>query len=135
MEQNEAIADGSLNEYDVRPINVDTLGITNGCLDMAYEAPAYLQMANNNTYGVKTIPEDVFEEASHNVTKPGGCLDLITQCREAQLVGDPNDLGTNETVNAFCAGATSFCGDYVQGAYVTHSGVSAPLPTFRSYSN
>lgn len=105
-------------------LNLDTLGVTNGCLDTKYEAPMYLQFANNNSYGIKTIPDDVFREASHSVTKPGGCYDLIDACREAQVLGDPYDLGTNSTVNEICAAATEFCWAFVQGAYVEYSGVS-----------
>lgn len=84
----------------------------------------YLEFANNNTYGIKTIPDDVFEDASNNITKPGGCNDLIATCREAQALGDPDDLGTNNTVNEICAAATEFCFEFVQGAYVEYSGVS-----------
>lgn len=88
----------------------------------------YLQLANNNSYGIKNLPDDIFEEASNNITKPGGCYDLLNACREAQVLGDPDDLGTNSTVNEICAGATEFCWAFVQGAYVEYSGVSVFCP-------
>ncbi|KAK2760863.1 hypothetical protein FQN54_002103 [Arachnomyces sp. PD_36] len=121
-EQNDAIVDGTLNGCPAVRLNLDTLGITNGCLDIKSEAPMYLQLANNNTYGIKTIPDEVFQEASNNLTKPGGCNDLLDACREAQALGDPGNLGINSTVNELCAGATEYCWTYVQGAYVEYSG-------------
>lgn len=84
----------------------------------------YPKLANNNSYGLKTIPDDVYAEAINNVTKPGGCYDLVEACREAQVLGDPGDLGTNSTVNEICVAATSFCWLYVQGAYVDYANVS-----------
>ncbi|KAL1597741.1 hypothetical protein SLS60_008227 [Paraconiothyrium brasiliense] len=50
-------------------IHLDTLGITNGCVDAKIEAPTYLQMAINNTYGLQTITEDDHQSASNNITK------------------------------------------------------------------
>jgi hypothetical protein len=116
-----------LDDCHALHINLDTLGVTNGCLDVLYEVPLNMQLANNNTYGLKTVPDDIFEEASHNVTKPGGCSDLIVSCREAQALGDPDNRGTNSTVNEICATAIGFCQTYVEGAYVQYSGVCVPL--------
>jgi hypothetical protein len=57
-------------------LTMDTLGITNGCIDQLYHAPSYPEYAYNNTYGVQFIPEPIYKEAALNFTKPGGCKDL-----------------------------------------------------------
>lgn len=59
----------------------DTIGITNGCFDLLIQAPLYPHFAYNNTYGLQAISAAVAEAASLNFTKPGGCRDLMVQCR------------------------------------------------------
>ena len=82
---------------------VDTLGITNGCLDFAAGTligwPEYYY---NNTYGVHFLSEDQYNLVVDNITTPGGVVDLINQCRALGLAGDPMFLGNNETVNEAC---------------------------------
>jgi hypothetical protein len=121
--QNRKIASGALNGTHAKYLHLDTLGLSNGCVDSKIEAPFYPEMAFNNTYGFPTIPEEVYIEAKNNLTKKGGCNDLIDQCRLLAL-SDPENIGTNDTVNAACASATMFCYEYVQGAYTAVSGVS-----------
>jgi hypothetical protein len=105
---------------------MSTLGITNGCTDMLFQAPLYPVYAYNNTYNLQTIPTSVFKEAADNFTKPGGCRELILQCRALAAQGDPEYGGANATVNEACVGATGFCAAFVQGAYTDVSGVSGP---------
>lgn len=131
--QNERIENGTLNSplYTTKHLNLDTLGITNGCIDAKIEAPLYPEIAFNNTYGLQAVTEDVYLDSLNNLTKPGGCNDLIDKCRDL-AVFDPEITGTNETINAACALATQFCFQFVQGAYVELSGVSPAVyhPSF-----
>ncbi|KAF2106173.1 Alpha/Beta hydrolase protein [Lophiotrema nucula] len=105
-------------------LHLDTLGITNGCIDAKIEAPLYPEMAFNNTYGLQTITGDAYNASLTNHTKPGGCNDLITQCRTLALA-DSENTGTNTTINSACALASQYCFAFVQGAYTATSGRSA----------
>lgn len=92
-----------------RGLRVDAIGVTNGCVDFYYQVEGFPRYAVNNTYGVKFYNDTFYQEIQNNVTKPGGCLDLIDQCRQAGLAGDPDYTGNNATVNQICIGATLFC--------------------------
>ena len=108
-------------------LDLDTLGITNGCIDPLLEAPHYPEQAFHNTYGYQAYSEAVYEASLINFTKPDGCRDLIHECRALAAAGDPEYLGMNTTVNAACSGAFEFCFEYVSGAFLA-SGVSGPAP-------
>jgi hypothetical protein len=124
--QNKKIENGEVSGIHAKPLHLDTLGITNGCIDSKIEAPFYPEFAFNNTYGLQTIPENIYLEARNNLTKEGGCNDMIDQCR-ALAAFDPENVGTNETVNAACALATQYCFQFVQGAYTEVSGVCTTM--------
>jgi hypothetical protein len=120
--QNRKIENGTINGIHVKHLNLDTLGLSNSCIDSKIEGPFYPEMAFNNTYGFQAIPENVYHEAKNNITKEGGCNDLIEQCH-SMAISDPENVGTNDTINAACALASEYCYKYVQGAYVAISGV------------
>lgn len=115
VKQNVKIRNGELKDSIV--LDIDTAGWTNGCTDVAIQGIGWADIAYNNTYGLEIIPEEIYTELKHNITKEGGCLDMIEQCRELGEVGDPDFYGTNYTVNAACTGATLYCFQYVLGAY------------------
>ncbi|KAF2034063.1 alpha/beta-hydrolase [Setomelanomma holmii] len=122
---NDKIGNDTLNGIvKAKRLHLDTLGLTNGCVDSNIEAPFYLEYAVNNTYGLQTIPDEVYREAYQNLTKEGGCYDLLDQCRTLTAY-DPDSIGNNDTINAACALATEYCYNYVQGAYTSASGRSA----------
>ncbi|KAL2833105.1 Alpha/Beta hydrolase protein [Aspergillus pseudoustus] len=123
QEQNEKIADGSLTTPGASHyIHLDTLGIINGCVDLLVQAPSYPNMAYNNTYRIEAINETVYEAAMEAWSKPGGCKDLITECRRLASEGDPHMYGNNKTVNDACREADSYCGNNVEGPYILYSG-------------
>ena len=62
---------------------------------------AYATLLYNNTYSLQIVPKSVYEEALNNATKPGGCRDLITQCRELGDKYDPEVHSINETVGCY----------------------------------
>jgi carboxypeptidase D len=103
-----------LKEKDLR---VDAIGITNGCIDFYHQIEGFPQYANNNTYGVKFYNDTFYQEIQNNITKPGGCLDLTEQCRQAGQVGDPDYTGNNATVNEMCINATLFCATIITPLY------------------
>ncbi|KAK1140985.1 hypothetical protein N8T08_009731 [Aspergillus melleus] len=115
LEQNKRIQAG---EISAQQIHVDTLGIHNGCSDVATQGSFYPEFAYRNTYGVEVITKDVYEASKHNFTKPGGCLDLAMQCRELGDKLDPLNLGDNAQVNELCVLANEYCYVNVLGGYV-----------------
>ncbi|KIX06239.1 uncharacterized protein Z518_04214 [Rhinocladiella mackenziei CBS 650.93] len=116
--QNVKLAAGNLDKKKYHHLKLDTLGITNGCVDLAIQARSYPEIAYNNTYNVSFIPKVIYEEAMLNFTKTGGCLDQIAQCRTLCNEFDPDYTGGNETVTEICALGTQWCATYVEGAYL-----------------
>ncbi|KAJ5134652.1 hypothetical protein N7448_000328 [Penicillium atrosanguineum] len=122
QEQNEKIEKGTIAAAsESHYIHLDTLGIINGCVDLLVQEPTYPKMAYNNTYNIETINQTVYENALDAWSRPGGCKDLIMNCRALAAEGDPHMHGNNETVNKACHKADSFCSNQVEGAYVTYS--------------
>ncbi|OJJ45188.1 hypothetical protein ASPZODRAFT_17403 [Penicilliopsis zonata CBS 506.65] len=107
-----------LKDKDLR---VDSIGITNGCVDFYYQIAGYPEYANHNTYGIKFYNETFYNEIENNITKPGGCLDRTDQCRHAGQVGDPDYTGNNATVNEICADATAYCATIITPLYTIHN--------------
>ncbi|THZ81664.1 alpha/beta-hydrolase [Aureobasidium pullulans] len=109
-----------------RVIPINTIGITNGCLDAFTTVQSYGDIAYNNTYNTSFITSEVYADIQTNITKTGGCYDQVRQCRAAVALSDPTGTGNNDTVNAICAGATAYCLAYAgNGAYLAASGRSA----------
>ena len=96
--------------------------IINGCIDRLVQWPAYPTMAYNNTYGIQAVNESQYLNMTDSFERPGACRDQIIDCREAAAIGDPQNLGVNETVNEICEAAESFCRSYVLNPYVLYSG-------------
>lgn len=98
-------------------LSVDAIGITNGCIDFEYQMEGFPEFANNNTYGVKFYNETTYREVQNNITKDGGCLDLIKTCRQAADVGDPDYIANNATVNELCIQANNYCAPLITLLY------------------
>jgi hypothetical protein len=123
QKQNQKIKSGQLKG---QMLHLDTLGTTNGATDMLYQIRSYPEFAYNNTYGKQWIPKAAYEESLQNLTKAGGCYDLIRQCRALATIGDAGFSNSNATVNLACARATQNCASNVIGAYDVYSGVCSP---------
>ncbi|KAJ9243607.1 hypothetical protein DTO207G8_1686 [Paecilomyces variotii] len=123
QEQNEKIQNGTLKgDGETHYIHLDTLGIINGCVDLLEQQLSYPEFAYNNTYGIQAINESVYNAAVDAWSRPGGCKDLIVECRNLAAEGDSGLNGSNATVNEACQKANSFCGNTVEGPYVEFSG-------------
>ncbi|KAJ5702439.1 hypothetical protein N7488_009987 [Penicillium malachiteum] len=123
QEQNEKIKNGTLSAAaESHYIHLDTLGIINGCIDLLIQEPTYPMMAYNNTYGVEAINKTLYDRAMHAWSRPGGCKDLMVQCRALAAEGDPQMHGNNETINKACSEASSFCSNNVEGVYPNFAG-------------
>lgn len=106
QEQNVKIKSGALAAH-VLPVS--TVGWTNGCVDMLYQAEWYPQMANNNTYDLHILPDDVYAAAKEAWSTENGCRDQILACREAGNAYDPDGYGNNISVNQLCLAAEYYC--------------------------
>jgi carboxypeptidase C (cathepsin A) len=105
--QNKKIKCGELN---ARLLQLDTLGIENGCIDAVSQALSWVSYAYNNTYNLQMINETVYDALVESVTEPEkGCISLIQNCRKLANIGDPEFYANNQTVNANCALATEQC--------------------------
>ncbi|GAB1207761.1 hypothetical protein APSETT445_006491 [Aspergillus pseudonomiae] len=99
-EQNERIANGTIDGVQ---LNFNSLGIINGIIDEAIQAPYYPEFAVNNTYGIKAVNETVYNYMKFANQMPNGCQDMISACKQ-----------TNRTAladYALCAEATNMCRD------------------------
>lgn len=92
---------------------IDTIGITNGCIDLETSLLGYPEYAYNNTYGVRFASEEQYNSALNNYTKSGGCHDLIKACRIAGNEYDPMYTASNASVNELCMEAYAFCAENV----------------------
>ena len=122
QEQNEKIANGTWSDVgETYDIHLDTLGIINGCIDTLVQEPSYPEMAFNNTYGIKAINRTVYDQSIAAFTAPGGVRELIEICRALAAEGDPENQGSNATVNDACSAANDATSD-MEGPYIEYSG-------------
>lgn len=104
QEQNEKIRNGTWEgtEGEQYILNLDTLLIVNGCIDRRVQWPSYPIMAFNNSYGIETVNETVYQAMVDAYDRPGGCREQIDNCREVATLYDPENVGINATVNRIC---------------------------------
>ena len=114
VQQNVKISHGSIKG---KVIDVDTVGWTNGCVDLLHQGEWYPDQAYNNTYGLHVIPKDAYEEAKQHFAKLGGCRDQILECRRLGDLYDPHQFNINSTVSKICVEAEVYCATYVLGPY------------------
>ncbi|TPX14617.1 uncharacterized protein E0L32_005309 [Thyridium curvatum] len=118
VDQNKLISSQQHKVANATALRLGTLGIGNGCIDIEAQAASFPQMAWNNTYGVQSYPEEVYDLVMGNLTAPEiGCYDRVKQCRKARADGDPTSQGNNNTVNEACMAASTVCFDVVMGSY------------------
>ncbi|PBP27956.1 serine carboxypeptidase [Diplocarpon rosae] len=116
-EQNKRRSNGTISQAGSIEIKLASLGIVNGCVDDLIQAPFYPTMAVNNTFGLAAINPTRAKLASASFSSPGGCEDLIKQCRIAASSQDPNNEGDVSAVNNICASAYSSCSTNVIEPY------------------
>ncbi|KZF19851.1 putative carboxypeptidase S1 [Xylona heveae TC161] len=105
-EQNLKIANGSAQGVH---LDFHSLGVGNGIIDEATQAPHYPEFAVNNTYGIKAYNDTVYEFVKFALNMPNGCLDQLSFCRQTNRTS-LSDL-------AICTEAENMCRDNVEGPY------------------
>lgn len=116
-EMNRKRSNGTISPSGTLDIKLTSLGIINGCVDDLVQAPFYPIMANHNSYGLEAINPTLASLANASFYSPGGCKDLIIQCRAAVAAQDPNNEGDVSTVNSICSSAQSSCSTNVMEPY------------------
>ncbi|KAJ4414932.1 hypothetical protein N0V82_007645 [Gnomoniopsis sp. IMI 355080] len=122
-EQNDKILNGTETDPGGQYIlHLDTLLLVNACIDRQVQFPSYAHMAFNNTYGIQTVNESVYNGMNDAYFREGGCRDQINNCRAVSSVYDPENTGINSTVNKICSGAETFCTENIRDPYIDFSG-------------
>jgi carboxypeptidase C (cathepsin A) len=112
-DQNLAIAKGTQN--GTRLI-MDTLGIVNGIIDEAIQAPYYPEFAVNNTYKIKAVSDTVYRAMKAAYYDPGMCRDQLAACASA-------NRSITEGWNT-CVNASFTCRNYVEQPLYNYGGRS-----------
>ncbi|KAK2836891.1 hypothetical protein FQN49_006615 [Arthroderma sp. PD_2] len=108
-EQNRRRTEGEISTLETFEINVQSIGIMQGCIDDLVQNPYYPTFAYNNSYGIcaSSLKEkDAFLE---NFFEEGGCRDKIVDCRKEIQSSDPENTGGVGAVNGKCLVALSSC--------------------------
>ncbi|OQO08413.1 hypothetical protein B0A48_06283 [Cryoendolithus antarcticus] len=122
--QNDKIVSGDIKGV---ALNFNTLGIGNGLIDEYIQAPYHPEFAVNNTYGIKSINDTVYNHARFALNMINGCLEQITACRAAAADGGYNastPISSPSLPATFilCSEAQDMCRDNVEGPYYSYSG-------------
>ena len=117
QEQNARIRSGSLAGAKV--LNLKTLGIINGCVDLYVQETSAPEFAyNKNSYGIAGITLDEYNSALEAFSRKDGCQDRICKCHHAARSQDPGMYGNATDVNTACESASDFCQNEVEGLYI-----------------
>jgi carboxypeptidase D len=103
-------------------IELDTLGIVCGCIDLLSQGLSYPEFAYNNTYGIKAIDKEVYETTVKAFNREGGCRDRVKSCRSRAAVTDPDGSGDDILANWVCDDAGDYCRNAVEQPYYSYSG-------------
>ncbi|KAI1341978.1 Alpha/Beta hydrolase protein [Xylariaceae sp. FL0016] len=98
-------------------IGVESVGIINGLLDFLVMGEHLANFPNNNTYGIKSYDDAIWDSIQTNWTKPEGCKEQAEACKALTPNGYHDQYGTNETVIGVCGGAYLACGQNMYFAF------------------
>lgn len=116
QQQNMRISEGELN--GAIPINLTTLGIINGCVDLETQITSRPEFAyDRNPYNILGITRHNYSDALIAYSEKGGCHDQILECLHWAETNDPHMLGNHRETNRICERASDFCQNEVEGPY------------------
>ncbi|KXT14920.1 hypothetical protein AC579_3052 [Pseudocercospora musae] len=118
LHQNEKIKKGEMSGNGAHYLHLSTLGIINGCIDAPDMMSSEIEMAFNNTYGIRAISQDQYDWAMNEFYRTGGALDDIKKCREMARKTDPQDHGDVTETNVFCSQAADRADNISDALYV-----------------
>lgn len=94
-------------------INVVSLGIMNGLIDILVQGIYYARFGYKNTYGLNIFSLFEQQKLASNYRGPDGCQQKTEECRSVAAALDPSNFGNNDDVNSVCAKAGKACDDSV----------------------
>jgi len=100
-------------------VNLKSLGIINGWIDLLVQTPFHPRFAYNNTYGINAISQTIELNALSAYSSADGCQQMTTTCRVQEAALDVYGTGNVATVNQVCSTASSYCQNYITGPYTT----------------
>lgn len=100
-------------------VELTSLGIMNGWLDLIVQTPYFPRFAYSNTYGIQTIDQVQELNALSAWSDADGCQQLTNTCRAEQQGLDSEDQAISPLVNLACSQAQLYCQNYVIGPYTT----------------
>lgn len=100
-------------------IELASLGIFNGWIDLLTQMPFFPRFAYSNSYGIEAINQVQQLNALSAWSGAGGCQQLVMSCRTQQAAADPSDGGTDGSVNNACSQAQMFCQNNVLAPYTS----------------
>lgn len=115
-EQNDRRNSGVLPSNTLE-IQVDSVGIINGVVDILTGMISIANFTRNNTYGISAIDLLTYQNTISALNSDAGCRGLVTKCRSRTQVFDPEALGEDEDTNQLCANALDACSRVVNGIY------------------
>jgi len=118
-EMNAMRRNGSFPFNKTLEISLASLGIVNGMIDVKTQTGYDPRFAGNNTYGIQAISQLSMYNTITAFEQPGGCSDMVNQCRAGQAM---NQFGDNTQIDFICYSALGQCND-IQNTYST-SGLS-----------
>ncbi|OQD68931.1 hypothetical protein PENPOL_c002G04467 [Penicillium polonicum] len=110
-EENQKIANGTIDGVQ---LEFNTLGIINGLIDLGIQSSFYPEFAVNNTYGIQSVNDTVYNYMKFANEMPKGCQTLIAMCKATKR--------TSVADHSICSEATNMCRDNVEGPYHVLSG-------------
>jgi carboxypeptidase C (cathepsin A) len=107
-DQNDRRNNGSLPNSTLE-IQLDSVGIINGAVDLLTELVSIANFTRNNTYGMTAIDLLTYQNAMSAFNSDTGCRGSVTRCRDRMQFFDPEGFGLDKDTNELCAAALNKC--------------------------
>jgi carboxypeptidase C (cathepsin A) len=107
-DQNDRRSNGSLPSSTLE-VQLDSVGIINGAIDLLTELVSIANFTRNNTYSITAIDSLTYQNAISSFNSDAGCRGMITRCRDLMEHSDPEGSGLDEDTNKLCAAAFDSC--------------------------
>lgn len=115
----QGLLQGVQSFQDVQVLNLASLGVINGCVDLLVQETSDIEFAyDRNDYGIRGLSDDEYAGALVAFMKRGGCQDKILQCLALAESQDPGMYGNISEVNEACYDTIEFCQNEVEGPYL-----------------
>jgi carboxypeptidase C (cathepsin A) len=115
--QNDRRCSGTLPNATLE-IQLDSVGIVNGVVDLLTELISIANFTRNNTYGINVIDLLTYQNAISVLNSETGCRGQIAQCRSRARAFDPEDSGIDAETNDICTAAFEACGKAANNIYL-----------------